>query len=166
MQEELSVLKSELRKKDSLINNMKEQLLHVSTSKGYHAKHLTCLPSDNHQSPAVDDPHSSSDPQTNVHSTAPDNPTETEALILIDSNGKYVNEKLLFSKMKAQKMWCPNTSKALQILSDKNLNETYKHIIVHTGTNDLRATKGNMAIRASDCFPEAKNNSVHVTATE
>lgn len=53
----LSVLKSELRKKDELINNMKEQLLHVSTSKGSNTKHLTCLPTDNHQSPAVDDPH-------------------------------------------------------------------------------------------------------------
>ncbi len=73
MQEELSVLKSELRKKDELINNMKEQLLHVSTCKGSHAKHLICLPTDNHQSPAVNDPHSSSDPQTNVHSTDPDN---------------------------------------------------------------------------------------------
>lgn len=48
MQEELSVLKSELRKKDELINNMKEQLLHVSTCKGSHAKHLICLPTDNH----------------------------------------------------------------------------------------------------------------------
>ncbi len=50
-----------------------------------------------------------------------------------------------------------------QILSDKNLNETYKHIIVHTDTNDLRATKGNLsplirevAVRASECFLEAK----------
>ncbi|KAL0146951.1 hypothetical protein M9458_057890 [Cirrhinus mrigala] len=147
MQEELSVLKSELQKKDELINNMKEQLLHDSSSKGSHVKHLTCLeiPTDNHQSPAVDELHSSSDPQTKDNSTAPDNPTKTEALILIDSNGKYVNEKLLFPKIKAQKMWCPNTSKALQILSDKNLNETYKHIIIHTGTNDLRVTKGNVA---------------------
>ncbi len=162
MHEELSVLKSELRKKDELINNMKEQLLHVSTSTGSHAKHLTCLLTDN-QSPAVDDPRSSSDPQTNVHSTDPDNPTETEALILIDSNGKYINEKLLFPNMKAQKMWCPNTSRALQILFDENLKETYKHIVVHTGTNDLRAAKGNVApmlrevaIRASERFPEAK----------
>ncbi|RXN26491.1 hypothetical protein ROHU_020970 [Labeo rohita] len=165
MQEELSVLKSELQKKDELINNMKEQLLLDSSSKGSHVKHLTCLeiPTDNRQSPAVDEPHSSSDPQTKDNSTAPDNPIKTEALILIDSNGKYVNEKLLFPKMKAQKMWCPNTSKALQILSDKNLNETYKHIIIHTGTNDLHVTKGNVAsvlrevaIRASERFPEAK----------
>ncbi|XP_016295923.1 uncharacterized protein LOC107653656 [Sinocyclocheilus anshuiensis] len=165
MQEELSVLKSELRKKDELINNMKEQLLHVSSSKASHAKHLSCLetPTDNQQSPAADEPRSSSDPQTKAHRTAPHNPTQTEALILIDSNGKYINEKLLFPKMKAQKMWCPNTSKALQILSDKNLNETYKHIIIHTGTNDLRAAKGNVApvlrevaLRASERFPEAK----------
>lgn len=60
-------------------------------------------------------------------------------------------------------MWCPHTSKAFQILSDKNLNETYKHIIIHTGTKDLWAEKGNvapvlreLAIRASECFPEAK----------
>ncbi|XP_026076504.1 uncharacterized protein LOC113054918 [Carassius auratus] len=152
MQEELSVLKSELRKKDELINNMKEQLLHDLSPKGSDAKHLTGL--DGQQSSAVDEPQSSS---------APHNSSPAEALLLIDSNGKYINQKLLFPKMKAQKMWCPNTSKALQILSDKNLNETYKHIIIHTGTNDLGAAKGNvapvlreLAIRASERFPEAQ----------
>lgn len=87
MQEELSVLKSELRKKDELINNMKEQLLHDLSSEGSHAEHLTCP--DNQQSPAVDEPQSSSVP----HSAAPHNSSAAEAL-LIDSNRKYINEKL------------------------------------------------------------------------
>ncbi|KAL1249531.1 hypothetical protein QQF64_020536 [Cirrhinus molitorella] len=38
------------------------------------------IPTDNHQSPAVDEPHSSSDPQTKVHSTAPDSPTKQKLL--------------------------------------------------------------------------------------
>lgn len=96
MQEELSALKSELWKKDELINNMKEQLLHDLSSKGSHAKHLTCLetPTDNQQSPAVDEPHSSWVP----HSAAPDNSTAAEALILIDSNKKICQRETLVSK--------------------------------------------------------------------
>ncbi len=105
--------------------------------------------------------HSSNDPANQIDISAAEDPKETQALILIDSNGKYVNEKLLFPNMMAQKIWCPNTKSAFQILSDKNLKKNYKHIIIHTGTNDLRAMKGHvapvmreLAIRATQRFPE------------
>lgn len=159
MQEELSALKSELQKKDELIDNMKNQLLHSSSSRDSQTEPLICEETltEIQSLQTVDELQPPTDPQS-INTTS-----HAQALILIDSNGKYLKEKLLFPKLKAQKIWCPNTNKALQILSDKNLNESYKHIIIHTGTNDLRATRGNVApllrevaIRASQRFPEAK----------
>ena len=46
--------------------------------------------------------------------------------------------------MRAKKIWCPNTRSAFQILSESK-HENYKHIVIHTGTNDLRAMKGRVA---------------------
>ena len=64
--------------------------------------------------------------------------------------------------MRAKKIWCPNTRSAFQILSESK-HENYKHIVIHTGTNDLRAMKGRVApvmrevaIRATQRFPEAR----------
>ena len=64
--------------------------------------------------------------------------------------------------MRAKKIWCPNTRSAFQILSESK-HENYKHIVIHTGTNDLRAMKGRVApmmrevaIRATQRFPGAR----------
>lgn len=168
MQEELSALKSVLHTEDELINRLKEKLNSVPALKESSPEPSMCpeiLMKHLHAEQLLmkKESHSSTDPADQIDITAAEDPRETQALILIDSNGKYVNDKLLFPNMMTKKIWCPNTKSAFQVLSDKNLNENYKHIIIHTGTNDLRAMKVHvapvireLAIRATQCFPEAR----------
>jgi len=58
----------------------------------------------------------------------------------MDSNGKFIDEKRLFPRKNVKKIWCPNTQKALELLSEEELGSP-SHIIIHIGTNDLRAQK-------------------------
>ncbi len=163
MQEELSALKSTLHTKDKLINSLKEKLNSVPALKETSPEPEILMNTPQAEQLAMKrESHSSNDPANQIDISAAEDPRETQALILIDSNGKYVNEKLLFPNMMPQKIWCPNTKSAFQVLSDKKLNENYKHII-HTGTNYLRAMKGHvapvmreLAIRATQRFPDAR----------
>ncbi|KAL0170992.1 hypothetical protein M9458_035588, partial [Cirrhinus mrigala] len=89
-------------------------------------------------------------------------PQNAEVIILIDSNGKSINEKQLFPGHKTIKLWCPKTDTALQQLSRENLGEP-SHIIIHVGTNYLRAQQERVAdsvtrvaIKATQTFPTSK----------
>ncbi len=168
MQEELSALKSILHTKDVLINSLKEKLNSVPALKETSREPSMC-PEILMKNPQAEqlamkrESHSSTDPANQIDISAAEDPRETQALILIDSNGKYVNEKLIFPNMMAKKIWCPNTKSAFQVLSDRNLNKNYKNIIIHTGNKDLRAMKGHvahvmreLAIRATQHFPEER----------
>ena len=59
-------------------------------------------------------------------------------------------------ELKVAKLWCPNTRHALDLLSEDRLGSP-SHIIIHTGTNNLRATalKG-MIEKASSTFPNVQ----------
>ncbi|XP_049459029.1 bromodomain-containing protein DDB_G0280777-like [Epinephelus fuscoguttatus] len=84
-------------------------------------------------------PSSTSSPQTSTspHSTRPAQQREkTDIVLLIDSNGKFLNEKKLFPTHNVAKIWCPNTHHAIDLLSEERLGSP-SHIIIHTGTNDL-----------------------------
>jgi len=78
-------------------------------------------------------------PQKNTTATTPaeKQPVKTEAdiAILMDSNGMFLQEEK--PGRTATKLWCPKTGDALRILSDSS-SGTPSHIIIHTGTNDLR----------------------------
>ncbi|MGH0119403.1 UNVERIFIED_CONTAM: hypothetical protein FKN15_046004 [Acipenser sinensis] len=80
--------------------------------------------------------------------TAPNTQSEqqgsAEVLILIDSNGRYLDERRLFPGRSVDKIKCPTTQSALQILS-KNRQRSPKYIMIHTGTNNLRADRGDVA---------------------
>ncbi|XP_058852619.1 uncharacterized protein LOC131699580 [Acipenser ruthenus] len=80
--------------------------------------------------------------------TAPNTQSEqqgsAEVLILIDSNGRYLDERRLFPGRSVDKIKCPTTQSALQILS-KNRQRSPKYIVIHTGTNNLRADRGDVA---------------------
>ena len=93
-------------------------------------------------------------------------PTEdkhkTQIVLFMDSNGKYIEEKKLFPKHSVSKLWCPNTQRALDLLSEAKLGSP-SHIIIHTGTNDLRAQQERVATalkgvieKASSTFPNAQ----------
>ncbi|XP_058647416.1 uncharacterized protein LOC131549340 [Onychostoma macrolepis] len=88
--------------------------------------------------------------------------TQPQSVLLMDSNGKFVDEKKLFPRRNVTKIWCPNTQKALELLCEEQLASP-SHIIIHTGTNDLRAQQErvdtalvNVAEKASSNFPNSK----------
>ncbi|XP_005950651.1 uncharacterized protein LOC102299890 isoform X1 [Haplochromis burtoni] len=85
-----------------------------------------------------------------------------DIVILIDSNGKFINEKKLFPRHKVFKVDCPNTQKAIQILSEEDLG-TPSIIIIHTGCHQLRREQDRLSEslkrvieKASNTFPESR----------
>ncbi len=104
--------------------------------------------------------------QKNTTATTPaeKQPVKTEAdiAILMDSNGKFLQEEKLFPGRKTTKLWCPKTGDALRILSDSSFG-TPSHIIIHTGTNDLRREQERVgqlicrvAEKATETYPNTK----------
>lgn len=104
-------------------------------------------------------------PQTDAHTQDQDStPSQihAEIVILMDSNGKFINEKQLFPNHKTLKLWCPNTESALQQLDKEKLGDP-SHIIIHVGTNDLRTQQERVAqsvtqvaIKATQTFTTSK----------
>ncbi|KAL7870690.1 hypothetical protein SRHO_G00081870 [Serrasalmus rhombeus] len=87
---------------------------------------------------------------------------DIDVAVLIDSNGKLLQEDKLFPGQTTSKIWCPKIRDAHRIISDPNLG-TPKYIIIHTGTNDLRLEQDRVgglvcrvADRAAESFPNAK----------
>ncbi|XP_049423372.1 uncharacterized protein LOC125883192 [Epinephelus fuscoguttatus] len=109
-------------------------------------------------------PSSTSSPQTSTspHSTRPAQQREkTDIVLLIDSNGKFLNQKKLFPTHKVAKIWCPNTHHAIDLLSEERLGSP-SHIIIHTGTNDLEPagevseSLKRVTEKASTTFPNSR----------
>ncbi len=101
-------------------------------------------------------------PQHNTSSPAPTSTEGPEIALLIDSNGKYIDIKQLFPRHRAVKHWCPNTNKALELLTESQLGHP-SHIIIHTGTNDLRSQQDRVSDslravveKARHTFPNSK----------
>ncbi|KAJ8332586.1 hypothetical protein SKAU_G00423750 [Synaphobranchus kaupii] len=87
---------------------------------------------------------------------------KADIVLLIDSNGKFIEEKKLFPRHKVAKLWCPTTQTALELLSESQLGSP-SHILIHTGTNNLRAEQERVATslravieKASHTFPSSK----------
>ena len=70
----------------------------------------------------------------------PASQNHTEIIFLCDSNGKYVDMKRLFPGRRSKKIWSPTTSEAMKKLATTDL-QGVKHILIHTGTNDLTHNK-------------------------
>lgn len=109
---------------------------------------------------------SPSPPTTAVNPSSPPSdscsPTQPQIVLLMDSNGKFVDENKLFPRRNVKKIWCPNTQKAMELLCEEQLGSP-SHIIIHTGTNDLRAQQERVATalinvteKASSNFPNSK----------
>lgn len=89
-------------------------------------------------------------------------PEEPEVALLIDSNGKFIDIQKLFPRHRAVKFWCPTTDKALELLTESQLGRP-SHIIIHTGTNDLRSQQDRVSDslravveKARETFPNSK----------
>lgn len=111
---------------------------------------------------------------TNTDSTStttPEMPTETEelptlppdpdVLLLVDSNGKFLDPQKLFPHQKVTAKRCSTTSHAQQIIKDFSGQPSC--VIIHTGTNDLHSLHNNTAdaVRktaeiTSQKFPESR----------
>ncbi len=82
--------------------------------------------------------------------------TEADIAILMDSNGKFLQEEKMFPGRKTTKLWCPKTG-------DNSSFGTPSHIIIHTGTNDLRREQKRVgqlicrvAEKATETYPNTK----------
>ncbi len=101
--------------------------------------------------------------QPSSHSSPAQTGTEEpEVALLIDSNGKFIDIKKLFPRHRAVKLWCPTTDKALELLTESQLGRP-SHIIIHTGTNDLRSQQDRVSDslravveKARETFPNSK----------
>ncbi len=99
-------------------------------------------------------------------SSAPTSTEGAEIALLIDSNGKFIDIKKLFPRHRAVKHWCPNTDKALELLTESQLGHP-SHIIIHTGTNDLRSQQDRVSdslravVEKARHFPQLKNHPFH-----
>jgi hypothetical protein len=85
--------------------------------------------------------------------------------ILIDPNGKFIQEDKLFPDHKVSNIWCPKTQDALYILSQPDF-DTPGHIIIHTGTINLREGQERTTERASEWFPQLPHHHLHSTAPQ
>ncbi|KAJ8381397.1 hypothetical protein SKAU_G00021750 [Synaphobranchus kaupii] len=168
---ELTAVTEELRDRDRTVQNLTEQLHSLST----HNHQPSVSPTENTQDPPAQ-PESSTTPsitdnplilptpsETHTQSASPaPNPEGAEIVLLIDSNGKCIDEKQLFPRHRVSKIWCPNTKKALELLTASRLGSR-SHILIHTGTNDLRGQQERVAMsirgvieKATHTFPESR----------
>ncbi|KAI4876409.1 hypothetical protein NFI96_020969 [Prochilodus magdalenae] len=147
---EVAALREELKQRDDIMQSLREQLL-----------------SNQQQSPPTGENSTQENLQSQPYNQGTDRAEggATEQLdiaLLIDSNRKFIDEKKLFPKHRAAKLWCPTTQKALELLTEAKLGSP-SHIIIHTGTNDLRAQQERAAVslravieKASSTFPNSK----------
>lgn len=90
-------------------------------------------------------------------SQTPTNTEEAEIALLIDSNGKFIDINKLFPQHRAAKFWCPTTNKALELLTESQLGRP-SHIIIHTGTNDLRRQQDRVSDSLKAVVEKARKN--------
>ncbi|KAG9265453.1 hypothetical protein AMEX_G18137 [Astyanax mexicanus] len=168
---EMAELREELRLRDSIVESLKEQLLSLKQPQSPPTTKISRQTNpNNHLQPPSITPTSSQQPPANQPSqpeqcTTMDegrNAEQIEIALLIDSNGKFIDEKKLFPRHRVAKIWCPSTQKALELLTEANLGSP-SHIIIHTGTNDLRTQQEKVSMslkavmeKASNTFPSSK----------
>ena len=101
----------------------------------------------------------------NNSDTLPDNVTLNPAIFLCDSNGKFLNEKKIFSSNQEIKCFrCPRLETTRALLQD--IHDSPNVIVIHTGTNDLTASSPlndfiydltTLITQASKKFPHSKD---------
>ncbi|XP_030279699.1 histone-lysine N-methyltransferase set1-like isoform X2 [Sparus aurata] len=173
---ELTALSEELQEKERATWALKEQLDSypdhnqdpVSPTENHQdppTQHPPSTPSTISSSQSKTTPRPSTSPQINTtpHPSRPAQQREKpDIVILIDSNGKFINEKKLFPTHTVAKIWCPNTQHAMDLLSEERLGSP-SHIIIHTGSNDLRSQQERVSgslrrviEKASTSFPNSR----------
>ena len=160
---EISSMSEKLREREVTINSLSEQL-QVLTNQSPHLTSTLVASPDLQQppEPQID----LSPPRKQQHppeqASPPTKQHKWDIVLLIDSNGKFLDEKRLFPNHSTIKIGCPTTNRALDLLSEEHLGSP-GHIIIHTGTNDLRDQQERVATslkavinKASNTFPNTK----------
>ncbi|RXN28341.1 hypothetical protein ROHU_019352 [Labeo rohita] len=139
--------------KEQLQKNTKDITLHYNTVPTRDKPSYTnteCVSTTNTETPAA----------TQASPTKPPEP-DPDVLLLMDSNGKFLDPKKLFPHQKVTAKRCSTTSHAHQIIRDFTGHPSC--IIIHTGTNDLHSLRNNtadavrkMAKFTSKMFPESR----------
>ncbi|KAJ8362796.1 hypothetical protein SKAU_G00116270 [Synaphobranchus kaupii] len=85
-----------------------------------------------------------------------------QVVLLMDSNGKFLEAKRLFPGQEVQAIRCSNTGRAMELLKREKLGNP-SCIVVHTGTNDLcnmhhrtASAVWKVAERAAQLFPDSR----------
>ncbi|KAJ8358686.1 hypothetical protein SKAU_G00152110 [Synaphobranchus kaupii] len=85
-----------------------------------------------------------------------------KVVLLMDSNRKHLDTRRMFPGRRVSSVRCANTEQALQLLKRDTLG-TPSCIVIHTGTNDLRALQQHtaravrkVAVRATQEFPDSR----------
>ncbi len=154
---ELKCVREELIYKEREIESQREQTETIIQP----SSNATQTPADPPLTPTeTNTPTTPIDPK--YHQDQESTSRNAEIVILMDTNGKFMNEKQLFPNHKTLKLWCPNTESALQQLVREKLGDP-SHIIIHVGTNDLRSKQERVAqsvtqvaIKATQAFPTSK----------
>ncbi|KAL6483798.1 hypothetical protein MHYP_G00086700 [Metynnis hypsauchen] len=184
LKREIVSLKDELHQRDTTIKTLKTQMetptkqlntTHTalqpspSTSQPSNTQNLPITQQD-HPEPPSETPRTppkkvrnpTAEETAEQHSSRPCTGKDIDVAVLIDSNGKFLQEDKLFPGQTTSKIWCPKIRDAHRIISDPNLG-TPKYFIIHTGTNDLRLEQERVgglvcrvAERAAESFPNAK----------
>lgn len=162
---EIYSLAEKLREREVTINSLNEQL-QLPTNPNHPEPQIPT-------SPLAASPDLQQPPEVQTNPSLPyEHPAEqllapivqhtSDIIFLMDSNGKFLDEKRLFPNHSVTKIRCATTNRALDLLSEEHLGSP-SHIIIHTGTNDLRTQQERVATslravinKASNTFPNTK----------
>ncbi|KAK7889698.1 hypothetical protein WMY93_025258 [Mugilogobius chulae] len=170
--EEVKKLQGERKEYKRALTSLSKEVEELQREKEEHRRALTPSSQQPQASPeqqTISIP--SSSPSSQTSSTSQNTQTSirpaqqrenSDIVLLIDSNGKFLDENKLFPSHKVSKIWCPNTHKALELLSEERLGSP-SHIIIHTGTNDLQSQQERVSDslnrvieKASTTFPTSR----------
>ncbi|XP_058644179.1 uncharacterized protein LOC131547540 isoform X2 [Onychostoma macrolepis] len=159
---QLCKLEEDTEKKEvnfsSQLQEMKEQLQKTTKDDAPHNTapdkpnytNTECMPTTNTQTPAATQASPAQTPEP-----------DPDVLLLMDSNGKFLDPKKLFPHQKVTAKRCSTTGHAHQIIRDFTGHPSC--IIIHTGTNDLHSLRNStsdavrkMAEVTSKKFPESR----------
>ncbi len=137
--------------REQLQKNIKDNTLHCNTAPNKpNYTNTECVPTTNTQTPAA----------TQASPAQPPEP-DPDVLLLVDSNGKFLDPQKLFPHQKVTAKRCSTTGHAHQIIRDFTGHPSC--IIIHTGTNDLHSLRNStsdavrkMAENTSKKFPESR----------
>uniref|UniRef100_A0A8C5MR32 Scavenger receptor cysteine-rich type 1 M130 n=1 Tax=Leptobrachium leishanense TaxID=445787 RepID=A0A8C5MR32_9ANUR len=86
--------------------------------------------------------------------------TNPETVIIMDSNGKYLNTRRLFPGKNVTKIHCATIEQTMEVLTNPYFTNP-KQIIIHTGTNNIQTEQKGIADKLSQLTDTAQQKFPH-----